>query len=394
MDTGLEHRSIIPNNRSHEMMYLPINLNINKSYQTVDITRNADTCKLKHIVFNSDIIQSISEFKNLLNEAIFELTLDNEIIAKYNFSFLMELNEVKKVGNRFAIKIPHDHTIDEIILIALARAPLKLNLHITNISVISAINLYIDYIYYDREQRVQFDDNVHNILIQDIQECGILNVENNKTHYKLNLHDNSHRTKGYFIEGDISKIKSFCIRMNGYDRFDEYDQMAMQLYCHHISDNLIYFSYTGQNNYKDMTLDSYTGSPDHSRLDTIVMLFKFDENINIESQFKIYSVSLKYLHYSFKFGRCVYVPTSGILKGWIIEKKELDESRDNMCSISHMPIETEYCTCLTCNNNFDHKSLANWISSDHPSCPMCRCFWKNNIKYVRDIIDTIHVDEL
>jgi hypothetical protein len=362
-------------------------------------TYYGDLVTLKHIIYKSDNISSVDEFKHLMKDDIFEIIIGGTTRCRYNMSLLMNLNEVQKIGCSFSIKIPHEYTIDNFILIGMYNATAKIETK--NHERFHHMSFFIEYIYVDMPERVKLIQQTQNKYIQTIEQCGYDKFTSSHKQSTIHLIDNSSLTKGYFIEGDISKLKHMGIIINGHNRFTTYDEMSIALYCHKISDNLIYYSFNGQNNYKDMSLDSYIGAPNNYRIDTMKMFLDMDIIGEEICDVKIYSCSFEYLSYIdgwlVSTGKMPYIPPnrnnlhtqtpiiSTNIHIWTTEEKDMNISRNDTCPISQEIIGSEYCTCLECNNNFDYNSLKQWIDRT-PTCPLCKTQWTNKVKYIRNII--------
>lgn len=343
---------LIPN-IAHEIIVCDFDDNYN-----LQILRCADKCKLKCIMFKSDIIQSIDNFKQQMRNAKFKLLFKTDIIAEYNFSLMMELNEVKKIENDFVITIPNDYTFDKILLTSLDFTDVDVHLDIECKDKITDVKLLVDYIYCDKTEQYNLHDNIQNTLYQEITKCATIDLQPDKIRAPCRLNDNGiGQTKGYFIEGNISKINSFTIRHNGKDRFNHYDKTMIDICCYKITDRLMYFSYNGKNNYKDMNLNSYNGSLNTLKIDLNEMMFNFDQNTEQE-YFNIYSISLKYINYIKGYHVISYSPLSTLPETFDIRPSHNYIIREREKETEH---ETDFCQCLNCNTRCKYLQ------------PLCKC---------------------
>lgn len=327
----------------------------------INILRHSNKCKFKCIVFESTLIQSIDDFKKYMHDSKFKLLFKTDVIAEYNFSFMMELNEVKKIENNFVIVIPNDYTFNKILLTSLNLTNVRVHLDIECEDKITNIKLLVDYIYCDGKEQYNLINNIQNMLYQDITKCATIDVQSDMTKCDCILNDNGiGQTKGYFIEGDISRINSFTIRHNGRDRFKPYDKTMIGICCHKISNRLMYFSYNGENNYKDMSLDSYIGSLNSHQIDSNQMRFKFDQNTK-QDYLNIYAVSLKYINYIKGYHVISYSPLSSLPEIFDFSQSYNYIIREREKYTEH---ETDYCRCLKCNLCCEYLK------------PMCKCSHK------------------
>ena len=378
------------------------------------INKNGDTCKIKYIQFKSNTIQSVEEFKSLLKDSTFELKLNYTMlnvtrsVGLYHFDYLMEFNEVKKYGNNFIVKIPHEYTVDEIYLICLQNENLSVVLNIQNPNMIDDVSLSVQYCFYESFERLDFARNAHSKLYQNIVKCVDFNYgqtsQTSQTRF-VHMVNGQSLTKGFFIKGNIAKIEEFRLSILGHNRF-VYSNALLNIYSHKISNDLIYVSYSGENNYKDMTCSSYVGSLNMRMVDIRIVITV--NNLQSDENIKIYSISSMYFNYSNRSGDINNVPLVNTIpygehyRRRILERQPLQSEQQhgalspnewyteygclnndkNICPITRQPIESEYCLCLTCHNAFDYLTLQEWLKIKN-TCPMCRLDWINNIKYIK-----------
>ena len=292
------HNNVIPNT-AYEIMRHPLEKDIKKNQAFTQIYRNADATTIEHLIFTSNKNMTIEEFINCMNNASLRVWSDmqNEqnSIMKIDFSFLMKLNLINQYNmDTFTVKIPADITFGEIYLISLDYVGLYIRINNIDVQLFESIDVVCNYRYIDNPLRKRLEKEYHSNSIQIINKCSEVNITNNNC-YKLDIKDQSGITKGYFMEGDLCNLDSFCIRVNGYDRFASYDQVMIDLYCK-ITENLYYFSYTNKHNYEDLSTNSYVGSPNTQNINELVMLLKFN-GTQKNSTLKIYSVSKGLIHY-------------------------------------------------------------------------------------------------
>lgn len=109
-----QQNMLIRSNQSSEVTEIPVNFTQQITSTPVRtstvILRQGDAVKLKDIVFKSHSIETIDEFKSMIGKSTFKIRVGGEIIAEYNFSLLMELDEVKKYDDNYVVSIPTDFT--------------------------------------------------------------------------------------------------------------------------------------------------------------------------------------------------------------------------------------------------------------------------------------------
>lgn len=284
----MNDKDIVPN-VAHEIS--EISLEVKKNI-CVYVPNYGDSYVLKHIVFTSNQILSIEQFKKVMYD-------DDLIFCNlcYSFNILMELNDVVKIGNRFIITVPFDFTFGEYYCVKFDFTHNTFDLQIHNHEMIEKISIFIDNILYDTQFRNHIHKTNFSNMIQNIKICNKYNGNSKDFTVDLN-HEGDHIIKGYFIEGDISKIIFFQLFFNGHERFSGYDTVGISLYCHKISDNMFYYSPNGFNNYKDFSINSYYSNYlNVSEIQNIKIRFKIDDKNNENININVYCVSLEYITY-------------------------------------------------------------------------------------------------
>lgn len=284
-------------------------------------------------------------------------------------------------------------------------------MEITNPHLVNHINLFVEFTYYDRQQRIDLHTSCQNKFCQSINKCGSFESSNNGnngtniTSTSIVLGDrDSQLTKGFFIEGSIDKIDNLRLSLNGHDRL-VYNKLMISRYCKKISDKLVYLPFCVSNNYKDMTVDSYIGSTNLSVIDTTRINLHFSSNFNDKSDnyLNIYTVSMKYLVYHGGLGWTNYTPVTNlppidiptsvnnpqpvnnsqpinISNEWETQQGTLRIEDEIMCPITYELINDDYCLCTTCNNAFGHTAIRRWLNT-RSTCPLCRSSFTNRIRY-------------
>jgi len=248
-------------------------------------------CKLKHLIFETIESETIDEFKKSQKSSKINLKINDNHVTTFYLNLLMELNDVYKYENSFVVKIPHDYTVDEILFYNIS-AMLFFYVNTTNIK---KIRLFAQYTF---KLDVNFS-HAENIY-QDIKYCGQHKWKNDEE-CTIEIKNDAFFVKGYFIEGNISKIKSLQILFNDQTRFDKYDKMMLQMYGNIITKNLMYLPYNNdeeyKNGYKNIEFQSYTAAPITTALDSIKLKLSLENSMDDEQVLNIYSVSCNFIRY-------------------------------------------------------------------------------------------------
>lgn len=254
------------------------------------------TCELNGIMLYTDQINTIDELHNLMKGGKLEIEIGGAKVFMFDFELLMELNNVIKSNNIYIIKIPSEWTTKDILIGCLQFSSLVIKLDLPNANLIDDVKLCTNYCSYDTNSFQTFIHTSHELPISQITELAKHEwINNSATNITLNLNAKSF-VKGYLIEGDISKINTFCIMLNGRERFKPYDNILLQTLCYKISNNLHYFSYINQNNLKDSSITSYVGALNCSSIDDIRLILQLLPSETLQ-QLKIYSVGFNILKY-------------------------------------------------------------------------------------------------
>ena len=260
----------------------------------LELSRNADMTKMKHLIFECQQPMNIDEFKNIVSEYVFKIEINASTMLKHKLSLYIELNDIITCGNKYSITIPSYIIMNDILVGALRHNQIKIDLLKSYNNPFNNIHITFEDCFCDQLERSFIQQERHINPFQEIQYQDY-NVNNNNATLLLNTFYAS-LTKGYFIEGDITKITNLELHFNGQRRIS-YDDMMIQLYCHKISDNLLYLP-------MDTNNDSYLGAFYQTVYNTIQMKLMFSENTR---HVRIYSVSLKLLVYN--NGQCmIYTP--------------------------------------------------------------------------------------
>lgn len=356
------------------------------------------TCKFTDVVLYSNQINTVEEFKNLMQDGEMEMYIGGSPCFKFAFSLLMELCNVIKSDNFYKIQIPSEWTTGNILLGYLEYYDFEIKMCVPNAHVIDNVKFITDCCFYNRRLYIDFLRHGHEKEIGQIfKEAEYIWGENTNQNTPidviLNIHSNSF-AKGHLIEGDISKIDKFGIILNGHERFSPYNNTLLQTVCYKISDNLHYFSFTNENNLKTITTSGYVGGTNYSSADDA----KFDLKLKpatVGTKLKIYTIGfnlLRYLSgmagtaYTIYFDDIRYTPfnfrlnTSMTMSSeWTSETRPLDPNKKD-CPITQELITKNYALCNVCMHVFDYDALNLWLTKSK-NCPTCRSKWKNHVKY-------------
>jgi hypothetical protein len=371
------------------------------------IPHGADKVKFNHIAFTATNDEtrnmSIDEFKNATRNTIIDITIGGTSINEYKFDLLFELHPVTKFGNTFCVKLPSSYTLPEFYYISLQVHDIVVRILPENNNIGFDMELYVDWIQLDGDERRRLAQNGHERHIQCIEKIG--GFHDSVQHTRVDLYGNN-PTKGLFIHGDIADITRMQMQINGNDRFD-YNQAMISLYCFRITDKLMYFSFSGQNDYQNMSVESFGASLNMSRIDTVTMNFTFSHRAETRRKIEIYNVCGNILRYMGGMAGMAYggrgiqlqqrtintippspniihplqVATATTTVTFTNEFREIEPDK-RICPITSDEITTFYCRCLTCNNNFDFDAIYQWVITQRKrNCPMCRSVWTNYVKY-------------
>ncbi len=255
---------------SHEIMEIPFS-NHSGQKRIATLMRNADNAILRHLEFHPTHDMSIDEFKSLMTDGYIELSAGGYKLIKYNFGLCMELENVRKINNAFIIRIPFEYTIGRLHMICIQYSSITITIDVPNHDQIQNVKLFCDYVYLDSEPRRHLASNYQSTYMQNfdvIGKCSTENINNNVATINLSQHI---LIKGYFIEGDMSKIKKIIWKNDNdqiiltYDK-NSNDQQNNQISFKQISPKLHFISQPNVD-YKSMAqsenienLNMYNGS--------------------------------------------------------------------------------------------------------------------------------------
>ena len=295
-----------------------------KNKFSIEIKRSSDSIKLLYLTFESNKIKSVDEFKQLMKND--SLNINNQWIT-YDFELLMELTEVKKFDDSYIVTIPGNYTIGEFYQIASQHNIFNIYFDIKNIHMIDKIKICYEMNYYSDNIRKELCDKHQERIFQTITPLINHHIDSNHIDTDTHIYNccPNRIAKGYFILGDLNLIELLKIQLNGQDRL-KLNNVQLNMICHKISDKLHYFSFNNKNNYRDMTYESYDGSSNNFRIDTLKFCLKFKKSKYTDSSIKIYELELNIFRYM--NGICgIFFPDQTTLINQSVKKIE---STDNL----------------------------------------------------------------
>jgi hypothetical protein len=262
-----------------EYELMPFEMYSNRSERPVEsehvsfqctIFRNGETCKLKHLVFETDLIQTIDEFKDVVRGIKFTLSLGGTYYMENNLGFFTELNDVVKNGNKFSIFVPFDVTMGEIMTQLISWHNCDVRLSDMKSNIFSCVTLIVGY---NSSKLNAFSENIQHVKpMQNLRDESIdLVGDRCGAQGHIEITRSNERIKGIFVQGNVSEISEMSLRINNRQHI-AFDSLAIALYCHQISSNMFYYSFDGNKNYQlDTTCKS---SLDASKCESVRLEFK------------------------------------------------------------------------------------------------------------------------
>ena len=180
--------------------------------------------------------------------------------------------------NNYLVKIPFESFCDKILIAGLMYMNVEFliqnadNINLESITLISTNNYetaFSEASYQSREHLQHFQQ-----IIQDENiTCNNQSIENN---YDINLYGN---IRGYFIEGDIDKLKNIKIAYGG-NEFINYDKLMINLFTKKIHNKLIYIPLNNNFDYNECKHDNFAGSINHNLFDRIQLNLQWESPPN------------------------------------------------------------------------------------------------------------------
>lgn len=371
---------------SREMMELNANVSRNKiEYQ---IPQNGDVVQLNYICITCNNI-NLEQFNEIMKKSVIIILIGGDIVNSYDYDLLSTLNPTTQFHNKFIITIPSDFTLKNIPMISL-------QCHNVFVDIIgfehnfNSADILMTYTFLNSQDRQNLAQHQHDYMIQQIFKIGSVDEEINE---KNIIMTGENLSKGFFIKGNISNIKEFEIRFNGRTR-QKMTRTMIETYCHVIKNDLLYYSFNGQNNYSSLNKSSFNGSYNLSLIDDLQCVIS---TYNTCMKYDIYTISWNVLKTVNGMGALIYTSaerhymslnrphiiesnTPLQIATWQMQTSPLHEPHN--CSICFENINNDYVVCSCCNNNFDYECLKQWLDINS-TCPLCRMTWCSNIRFLQ-----------
>ncbi len=416
----------LPRNIAHEyIIYGPAQFN-----NPINITRDADIIIPEHVKIgftqpnpnpNPNQPITLDELKAQLRKLSIKLVIGNTTVAYFPLAFLINLNEPEIIDSHVYINLQFDKIFGDIKIIGLQQHQ-TVNFFIINnepenpIELLTTWELVSVMTYLDSSERNEMAQNIFEGLIQYIYQMKV-NVNNSnlaQTASEFNIQiPFEGLNKGIFIECDNpNNIQEINLYLNGQERF-RLDKFLIKSKCKIISPKMIYFPFNYRVNFMDRTFESFVGSTNYSRIDSVKLQVKFNINTptnqieifglgsNVYKQFSgteslVYFSGNAYLVRDLQTNYTVpFVSSAGMMKlSKVVFKLQGYKLIDNLdhvfCPISYDEIKTgtQYTSCNICKNNYCVEILSQWLEkkqTNKRNCPICRTDWTNWDAYINDL---------
>jgi phage FluMu protein Com len=398
------------NNSSHGPLF-------GEDTSQIKITYVADMLVPEYFEFTmkNDVIinnSSRAEFITELKKSTIKFYLGGSYGNYINFplNLIINLNEPTYCDNKIYIKTCFNLFFGDLPLIAMTSEYHLLCFSLNNYNNLSQFiekfGVLCELHYLDTEERRALAFNKLNILYQELSwiEFKMTNIRTNNNKYKFNIGFES-VSKGFFIESDgINNLTEIAIHFevpgNSQERIF-LNKFLIQQKCVKISENMIYFPFNSRKSYTEISVESFEGGTNFSRIDDPKLLLKFSEPIN---NIKIYNVGSnllmkkpddRYFHMfrttSFNNGLRDYESqrNSDAYYYWGGSKfnyidpivKQIGKNITCAITCEDIGIGAKYLSCHQCNNNFSEVEIKKWIEKKK-TCPTCRVGWDNFQIYI------------
>lgn len=290
-------------NLSHPVRQLTQNITFNTQLQFEYIGEewklqiiggSCDTLIPKYLLFKT---LNTNNFLDSFENYKLKIKIGNTIIIDHYLSLYSKLNTMDCImPNNYLVKIPFESFCDKILIAALRYMNVQIfiqnadNINLETITLISGNTFetaFIETSYQDREHLQHFQQ-----IIQDENiTCNNISIESNynlESNYNINLYGN---IRGYFLEGDIEKLKNIKIIYGG-NEFINYDKLMINLFSKKIHDKLIYIPLNNNFDYKECKHDNFAGSINHNLFQRIQLNLQWDSPPNA---LRFYGLTLSFM---------------------------------------------------------------------------------------------------
>lgn len=255
--------------------------------------RTSDSIKLLHISFDMSSKMDINTFRQYVKNGSFHVMINELSLSVIPIILMIDLYEIKQHGNTFVVKFP-EFIFDELHIVCMFHTSLSFKINNVDASDITNISFYVKNINCSTEIRKKLMCPHYNIY-QHVTTHSFNKFPNSLDQTYEIIYNNCNYTKGFFLEDNISNIKSIKIMIGGYE-YKYYDNIMMDLYCKKISDGLIYIPFNDEFNYDEISTTSYIGSINTSVIHNINLHVTY-YNIFPDHIAKIHSLTLYHISY-------------------------------------------------------------------------------------------------
>lgn len=379
-------------------------IDITNSLNSFTLERWSDIINIDKLIFEfneeTNINNIIEELKNNASPIVFIVKADVNKIIELDLNFLIDLNiesnelNVNERSNKLTINLRINNFISELKMIALQHSNVVislLNIGQQLLNLIRSVKITLKLTYLGREPRRRMAQQGHE---ENIQQISSININSNSEQLifrnRLKLDGYS---KGFFIRGNINELKYIKLILQDQETIN-YDDDLIDLYCHKVSNNLIYIPFNPNllTSYTTNTIDSFIGGINFSRLNYIKIETEWSQPQN---SFKLYFYTLNILRII--SGMCGFAYTENPIidldynnhqissSNQIIftTKYKIIDQNKIICPISLEKINQNdhYMLCNTCKNCFLETEIKKWFDIKK-CCPLCKINWTNNIIYI------------
>jgi hypothetical protein len=397
--------------------------------QSLSITRFADIVNLEYLelTFSNSEISNVEDVKHL----VLNMFIGGQLIQQFPLSLLINLNEPIMCDGKMYINLCFDMLFGGIKLIGLQYRDVRVEFKNDNaLSCISSYGIVSKLTYLDIEERRNLAESRFEEVIQQLSFIDIMTDLNDVTQMS-NVYDIclpfTNISKGFFIEcNNVDNLNNINLKFNSQERFN-LNRFLVRTKCKKINQNLLYFPFNYDKDYSDRTAESYEGSPNLSRIDSIKLKLDFDIPIN---NVKIYSLNSNIYRQMSGMGGLAYtsflsgdtydlrdntfirtetirmqivnshpasllqqvpsirpptVNTPIVYTGPINKPILITDASNCPILCEQIGVEENYMSCHQCKNNFSETAIKQWLEGRRPvqrTCPLCRVPWSNFEIYV------------
>jgi hypothetical protein len=335
---------------------------------------------------NDDYLTDYNQIYRILNTIHLTVKINGFYVFNIPLKFLLHFNKYEIYEDKFYLDLSFNLFIDTL-LIPMSLTHLHPSFELLNInSDIISCGLVIKTIY-------SFPpiSNIRENVFQYISSIQLNNINGSYFEHKLPFNG---IIKGLFIECEnVDDINLLKIILNDQIK-TSYNTFLIRKNCIKINDKLLYYPFNSYKKYNDLSNISFEGSVNFNKIENVKLILNFTKNINILTIYALGSNIIKYeenncnliFNYDFinkhiiqNYGETTIIPPYGET---IIYKLIINENKKT-CNINleEIKVESRYMNCVYCNNNFNEKSLKDWLDVKK-KCPLCREKWLDYSIYI------------